>query len=229
MSVIFINPYRFVSGIALPAIGDPFQGGYYAGLISHTADGVATHALIVAPAATGATGTGYPVTTDLRWKTTNTSTPGANSEFDGVANMTAVLAAGIADHPAFEFCYNLTIGGFNDWYLPSVREYDVAYFNLKPTTDANNTTPVTINPYAVPPRNSPYVAGGPPVQTTVAAFQSPSGAERFAATGTAGSNHHASNELSATEATRFVFNNGFNSVILKSSLRAVRAFRRIAL
>ena len=40
-------------------IGEPFGGGYFAGYISHTADGNATHALIVAPRATGATGSGY--------------------------------------------------------------------------------------------------------------------------------------------------------------------------
>ena len=223
-----LNPYRFASGIVLPAFGDPLGGGFYGGLISHSANGIATHALIMAPAATGATGTGYPVTTALRWKTTNTSTPGANSEFDGVANMAAVVAAGIADHPAFEFCYNLTIGGFNDWYLPSTREYDVAYFNLKPTTDANSTSAGTANPYAVPPRGGVYPADGPPVQTAVAAFQSPNGAECFA-TGVTGANHLTSTELSATEGSRFAFETGFNAVIAKSSLRAVRAFRRIAL
>jgi hypothetical protein len=223
-----LNPHQFASSIVLPNIGDPFQGGFYAGLISHTANGIATHALIVAPAATGATGTGYPVTTGLSWKTANTSTPGATSPFDGVANMAAVVAAGIANHPAFQFCYSLTIGGFNDWYLPSTREHDVAYFNLKPTTDANNTTAATANPYAVPSRNSAYAAGGPPVQTTVAAFQSPNGAERFA-TGATGNNHLTSTEQSVTEGARFAFETGFNGVITKSSLRAVRAFRRIAL
>jgi hypothetical protein len=35
-----------------PSIGDAYGGGYFAGYISHTADGVATHRLIVAPAAT---------------------------------------------------------------------------------------------------------------------------------------------------------------------------------
>jgi hypothetical protein len=41
----------------IPAvIGEPFGGGYFAGYISHTADGNPTHALIVAPRATGATG-----------------------------------------------------------------------------------------------------------------------------------------------------------------------------
>jgi hypothetical protein len=38
------------------AIGFPMAGGYFAGYISHTANGVPTHALIVAPRATGATG-----------------------------------------------------------------------------------------------------------------------------------------------------------------------------
>ena len=41
-----------VAGIILPAIGSAYEGGFFAGTISHTANGVATHALIVAPAAT---------------------------------------------------------------------------------------------------------------------------------------------------------------------------------
>ena len=44
----------------IPAvIGEAFGGGYFAGYISHTADGNPTHALIVAPRATGATGTSF--------------------------------------------------------------------------------------------------------------------------------------------------------------------------
>jgi hypothetical protein len=55
-------------GIVLPAIGAAYEGGFFAGTISHTADGVATHALIVAPAATGASGTGYTITTTCSGK-----------------------------------------------------------------------------------------------------------------------------------------------------------------
>jgi hypothetical protein len=40
-------------------IGEPFGGGFFAGYISHTANGIATHALIVAPVESGATGTQY--------------------------------------------------------------------------------------------------------------------------------------------------------------------------
>jgi hypothetical protein len=48
-------------------IGEPFGGGFFAGYISHTADGNPTHALIVAPRETGATGTGYTLTTNPKW------------------------------------------------------------------------------------------------------------------------------------------------------------------
>ena len=48
-------------------IGQAFGGGYFAGYISHTADGNPTHALIVAPRATGATGTSYKRTRNLEW------------------------------------------------------------------------------------------------------------------------------------------------------------------
>jgi hypothetical protein len=219
-------PDAFAAAIAFdfldPAnIGMPVGGGYFGGLISHTADGNPTHALIVAPAATGATGTGYTLTTNLAWKTTDTSTAGTTSLFDGVANTAAMVAAGIADHPAAQFCTGLTIGGFNDWYFPSQLEKDIVYFNLKPTTTSNATGTGT-NAYAVPPRTANYTAGNP-VQTAVAAFQA-GGAEAFAA-----AIHWASNEGLATNARRINYGNGASSVAPKSALNPVRAFRRIAL
>ena len=120
-------------------IGEAFGGGYFAGYISHTADGNPTHALIVAPRATGATGTGYTLTTNLQWKTADTTTAGTTSDFDGAANTAAMVTAGITDHPAANFCVGLSIGGFTDWYLPARYELNIAYFNLKPNTGANNT------------------------------------------------------------------------------------------
>jgi hypothetical protein len=208
----FLNPAN---------LGQPVGGGYFGGLISHTADGNPTHALIVAPAATGATGTGYTLTTNLAWKTTDTSTAGTTSLFDGVANTAAMVAAGIANHPAAQFCTGLTIGGFNDWYLPSQLENDIVYFNLKPTTTSNATGTGT-NAYAVPPRTVNFTAGNP-AQTTVAAFQA-GGAEAFAA-----ANHWSSNEVTAANGRRLTYNNGAISAAAKSTLNPVRAFRRIAL
>jgi hypothetical protein len=223
---LLTEPTRIVlsrTQIIPTVIGEPFGGGYFAGYISHTADGNATHALIVAPRATGATGAGYTLTTNLAWKTTNTTTTGTGSSFDGAANTAAMVTAGIANHPAANFCTNLSIGGFTDWYLPSRYELDIAYFNLKPTTTANNTSWGT-NIYAVPQRNSNWSAAYP-IQTNLAAFNT--SAEAFDA-----GSHWSSTEANAATGWRFAFTDGgqFNSLTFsKTNSFRVRAFRRIAL
>jgi hypothetical protein len=202
-------------GIVLPAIGDAFEGGFFAGTISHTANGVATHALIVAPAATGASGTGYTITTNLQWQT-SASTTGATSPFDGAANTALITSS-----PAANFCTGLSIGGYTDWYLPARYELDIAYENLKPTTASNNTS-WGINPYSVPERTVNRTAGAP-AQTSVAAFQS-GGAEAFVA-----DLHWSSTEFSSTLAWTLVFTSGNQDAYTKSSSRRVRAFRKLAL
>lgn len=207
-----------------PAVlGEPWGGGYFAGYISHTANGNPTHALIVAPRATGATGTGYTLTTNLAWKTANTGTAGTTSTFDGAANTAAMVAAGIADHPAAQFCVNLSIGGFTDWYLPSRFEMDIAYFNLKPTSAANGSG-LGSNSYAVPIRQSSWSASHP-FQTTVAAFSS-SGAERFV-----DNLHWNSLQINNSWSEYHRYSDGFYgfSGAVKTDLFRVRAFRRIAL
>ena len=205
----------------IPAvIGEPFGGGYFAGYISHTADGNPTHALIVAPRATGATGTGYTLTTNLAWKTAQTTTAGTTSEFDGAANTAAMITAGIADHPAAQFCVNLSIGGFTDWYLPSRYELDIAYFNLKPGTITNSTSWGT-NIYAVPQRNSNWTANYPG-QTALTAFNT--SAEAFVA-----GIHYSSTESGPTTAWVINFNQGNQASSFKTDGRLIRAFRRIAL
>jgi hypothetical protein len=210
-----------VGGIVLPNIGDAFEGGFFAGLISHTANSVPTHALIVAPRATGASGSGYTITTNLQWKTTNSTTTGTTSSFDGAANTAAMVTAGIASHPAANFCVNLSIGGFTDWYLPARYELDIAYENLKPTTDSNNTS-WGINPYSVPERTVNRTAGDP-ARTSVSAFQS-TGAEPFVAGG-----HWSSTEGSSTNAWFLNFFDGSQGNGNKSNSNRVRAFRKLAL
>jgi len=208
-------------GIVLPNIGDAFEGGYYAGLISHTADGVATHALIVAPRATGASGSGYTLTTNYQWKTENTTTSGTTSSYDGAANTAAIVTAGIAAHPAANFCVGLSIGGYSDWYLPARYELDIAYENLKPTT-ANNSTSFGINDYSVPKRTANRTTTVPG-QTSVSAFQS-TGSEPFVA-GT----HWSSTENSSDLAWRLNFDNGTQGNSFKGNDLRVRAFRKLAL
>ena len=201
------------AGTALPEIGDFYQGGYFAGYISQTADGNATHGLIVAPAASG-----YNGESTLQWKTSNTSTSGTSSEYDGAAN-TANMAD--ANHPAANYCAGLSIGGYSDWYLPARDELEIAYYNLKPTTNRNSTSYGT-NSYAVPQRGSNYTAGDP-AQTSVAAFQS-GGAEDFVA-----NFHWSSTETSSTIAWALGFIDGTQpSGSGKTFNGYVRAFRKFA-
>jgi hypothetical protein len=148
-------------------VGEAYGGGFFAGYISHTADGNPTHALIVAPRADGATGTGYTLTTNPKWADETVDVPahatliGASSNFDGKAN-TDLMMSLIADStysagafPAAQFCADLSIGGHTDWYLPARYELDIAYFNLKPGTQVNNTDWGS-NIYSVPKRDNNY-------------------------------------------------------------------------
>lgn len=193
-------------------IGTFIEGGYFAGYISQTANGIATHGLIVAPAASG-----YNGKNTLQWKTTDTTSSGTSSFFDGAAN-----TANMADvsHPAANYCAGLTIGGYSDWYLPALYELDIAYYNLKPTT-GNNTTSSGANAYSVPARGSNYTAGNP-AQTSVTAFQS-GGAEAFI-TGY----HWSSSEAGSAVGWMQTFINGFQAYNWKTSDTWVRAFRKFA-
>jgi hypothetical protein len=225
MTWLITPQLKVLNGVPQETIlGIPFGGGYFAGYISHTADGNPTHALIVAPRATGATGTGYTLATNLAWKVDTTDTAGTTSIFDGVANTAAMVTAGIANHPAAEFCVGLSLGGFTDWYLPAPAEMDIAYFNLKPTTAANVTNANLSNAYSVPARSVP-MSTGYPAQTQNALFQS-GGAEAFV------DGIHWSS-LQGSSGRSWICNYSNGAIAQTSQTRTVtnrvRAFRRIAL
>jgi hypothetical protein len=200
---------------AEPNIGDAYGGGFFAGYISHTADGVATHRLIVAPAADGASGLNYPISTSLAWQSV-TSTTGATSPFDGADNTSKMT-----DSPAADFCTGLSIGGFSDWYLPARFELDIAYENLKPTTTSNSTS-WGINNYSVPKRTVNRTTGDP-AQTSATAFTS-SGDQAFPAVV-----HWSSTEANSTSGWRLLFSSGAQSGATKTGAIHVRAFRREAI
>jgi hypothetical protein len=156
-TVYQLGPIRVAD---LPAIGTSFQGGYYAGLISHTANGVATHALIISPKALGSA-------LNLAWKTANTSSSGTTSVFDGWANSEAMNNA---SHPAAQFCRTLNIGGYDDWYLPATQEWDVLYRSFKPEATIAGTysgAGYGANPYAVPAGGN-YTDSNPALTTALA-------------------------------------------------------------
>lgn len=192
-------------------IGQAYQGGYYAGQISTTGNGVPTHNLVVAPVASGQNNS-------IQWKTTNTSTAGTSSVIDGPTNSANMNNA---THPAAQFCEGLSIGGYTDWYMPAKNELEVCYFNLKPTTASNNLSS-GINSNAVPARASNYTSGTP-AQTSAANFQD-TGAEDFDP-----NTYWASTEGSATGAWKQTFSVGYQYYSgQKTGTQWVRAVRRVA-
>lgn len=194
-------------------IGQAYGGGYYAGKISAAGNGIASHYLIVAPKSTGEA-------QSIKWKTTNTSTPGTSSVIDGPANSAAMNNA---DHPAAQFCEGLTIGGYSDWYMPAKNELEVLYYFLKPTTATNDTASGS-NANAVSPEPiSTNYSSGSPAQTSAAAFQS-GGAEALAI-----DTLLASTEYSDTLVWVQYSGNGVQLNYTKSGYNSVRAVRRVAI
>lgn len=200
-------------------IGSAYQGGYYAGEISTSGNGVATHRLVVSPKSSGQS--------QKAWKTTSTSTAGTSSVIDGPTNSSNMNNA---SHPAAQFCEGLTIGGYSDWYMPAKNELEVLYYNLKPTTDSNDTSSGA-NTNAVPSRASNY-SSGTPAQTSATDFKTGGGQEITATDGF----------LSSTEAGAAVAWGQFfsfvksttsgtqaNNIGKTNSDFSVRAVRRVAI
>jgi hypothetical protein len=198
----------------LPVIGSALGGGFFAGQISTAGNGIADYNLVIGPVASAQS--------QLQWKNANTATPGADSVIDGPQNTADMVADGNSTvYPCAHFCNDLVTGGFSDWYMPAINELEICYFNLKPTTQSNNTS-FGINPNAVPARASDYTAGDP-AQTSAAAFITGTGAEAFTASG-----YWSSKEASATNASPTYFTVGNQFVGNKITSYRVRAVRRVA-
>tara|TARA_R110000868_G_scaffold68352_5_gene202001 strand:+ start:341 stop:1249 length:909 start_codon:yes stop_codon:yes gene_type:complete len=199
------------SATPIPVIGSALGGGFFAGQISTAGNGIADYNLVVGPVASAQSAS-------KQWKTTNTSTAGTTSVIDGPTNSSNMNNA---SHPAAQFCEAVNTGGFTDWYMPARNELEVCYYNLKPTTQVNNTSS-GINANAVPARASNYTSGSP-AQTSATDFQS-TGAEDFAA-----GLYWSSTEFSTYyQAWGKYFTNGNQFGVLKSTSYNVRAIRRVA-
>jgi hypothetical protein len=199
---------------ALPTtIGQAYGGGYYAGKISTTANGVATHYLIVAPKASGET-------SGKTWGVYGTPT-GFTSLINGPTNSAGEAALG-ASYEAATFCEGLTIGGYSDWYLPAKNELEVLYYNLKPTTDVNNTS-VGSNANAVSPEPiSTNYTSGSPAQTSAGIGFRTGETNAFAVAA-----FWSSTELNFLSAWHQGFGSGNQGTGAKGSIYYVRAVRRI--
>jgi hypothetical protein len=192
-------------------IGQAFGGGFYAGQIGVSS--VATHYLIVGPVASAQS--------TLTWKNARTATTGADSVIDGPQNTADMVADGNSTvYPCAHFCNDLSTGGQTDWYMPAKNELEICYYNLKPTTNTNNTS-YGINANAVPARASNYTSGNP-AQTSAAAFVTSTGAEAFS------SSYWSSTEYALKYAWFQAFLYGGSYYTYKNISRPVRAVRRVA-
>lgn len=142
------------SAVAVPSLGASIAGGYYAGQISTSGNGTATHYLIVAPMSSGYDFLQYGNSYGGSGIIYN-----CTSRIDGPTN-TSLLDTEPSIYDAAAFCAGLSIGGYSDWYLPAVDELEVCYYNLKPTTDSNNTS-FGANNYSVPKRTTNYTTTVP--------------------------------------------------------------------
>lgn len=189
--------------------GEFYQGGYFAGFISHTANGVPTHGLIVDMFSAN----------NYRWQFQPYSQTSATSQYDGAHN-TAILASD-GTHYAATWCQNLVRNGYTDWYLPATYELEIAYSNLKPTTQ-NNDIDYGSNPYSVPKRTSNYTQQNP-AQTDASDFVS-GGARAFPS-----DYHWTSTDSSLSKAQAIGFQNGYQALIDKQYTTYIRAFRKFSL
>jgi hypothetical protein len=151
-------------------IGQAFGGGFYAGKISTSADGVATHYLVVSNASVGQV-------SGKKWGPNAVNT-GVTSVIAGPTNSASLAALG-ASYEAALFCENLNTGGYTDWYLPALNELSVCYYFLKPGTVSNvNYFGSNANAVSPQPVSTNYTAGSP-TQTSATNFRTGASSQEF--------------------------------------------------
>lgn len=192
-------------------IGQAYGGGFYAGKINVSGT---QYYLIVAPKASGEN-------SSRAWGTYGVTT-GITSVINGPTNSASLAALGAA-YQAAVFAEGLTIGGYSDWYLPAKNELEVLYYNLKPTTDANNTSSGSnANAVSPEPISTNYTSGSP-AQTSAGIGFRTGETDAFAS-----GYYWSSTENDSNFAWRQVFDSGFQTNGIKSYSFYVRAVRRIA-
>jgi hypothetical protein len=114
---------------AYPELGAFHLGGYYVGNVIVSAT---TYAVLLAPKSTGQS------PTKLQWKTSQTSSSGADSLVDGSQN---TIDINNSSHPAAQWAAALSIDGYSDWYLPAKDELNLVWTNRTslPIGETNDT------------------------------------------------------------------------------------------
>lgn len=193
----------------LPIIGTTMGGGFYAGRFRIDDK---PFALIVAPKADGERA-------DIAWNGSTKAVTGAMSYFNGHANTLAMSKAG---SKLAKWALDIRIGGFDDWYLPSLDELEICYRNLKPCTAENWCYARSgINLSALVP-TYPYTPDLP-IQTLAERFQAGAG-EAFEPRWYWSSTQHASYSESAWGQD---FYDGYQDYDPKDNEFRARAVRRL--
>jgi hypothetical protein len=108
-------PYALHANTAdsLTGGGGHYVGELYGGGIVFYVDPQGEHGLILSLDYLGT----------AQWGFFGTDVPGCESAVDGEANTADIIAAGGSPTEAAGMCVAYTAGGYNDWYLPSRREW----------------------------------------------------------------------------------------------------------
>ena len=124
---------------------------------------------------------------------------------------------------AARLCGDLVLGGYSDWYLPAKNELEVLYYNLKPTTDANNTASGSnANAVSPEPVSTNYTTGSP-AQTSAGIGFRTGETDAFAC-----DYYWSSTENDSGNAWKQNFGSGYQGNNYKNGGACVRAVRRIA-
>lgn len=109
------------------AMGQVYQGGFIFYL-----DGSGCHGLVAAPT---------DQNPGIQWYNGSalSTTAFANGVSMGPGNTNLIVYNQGAGGYAAKICYDLSLGGYDDWYLPSKYELDLMYRNIGPGAGAPNT------------------------------------------------------------------------------------------
>ena len=217
-----------------PNIGDPLQGGFFAGYVISDVDSQ-KYAIIVSDGDgdTDRTGAG-----SKQWRTSNSGLSQAQTLSDGKSVMDYIVNnETLSDFPAFEWIQttlnDTNYNGYNDWYLPARDELELVYRHFKPTTQDNNdgtrdsgsefgADGATYGTNNSSDPNYPGYTTTDPSQTTVTSFQD-GGADYLT-----DFTYWSSTEYDASESWFHFFSNGYQFSSDKDNTARVRAVRRVA-
>jgi hypothetical protein len=186
--------------------GTPWEGGFFAGIITFNGD---VFAQVVAPKADGDLGPAI-------WHPDYKLITGADSFFDGLSNTKAMAEAG---SEIAQQVLDLRISGFDDWHIGARDQVELLYRGFKPTTEQNYVYRSGDNPSSLPV-GYPYSIHLPG-QTPVELFRE-GGAEAFADEW-----YWTSTQYSAHDAWYQDFTDGNQSAYYKDGRGRVRAVRRV--